>query len=333
MHKEWPYRNQLLTWLKNTYKHRYTKYGHPERTVRDLELNQLYVNSDVVVGDSLCLGFNHPYYWSDRVYETLGRGGFIIHPYIKGMEEEFTDGENIVFYEYMDFPGLKSKIDYYLSHEEDRERIRYNGHEFVKRNATYHNRLTQMLDIIFPPLTDKEQRELADKINANPYLQAQPLPHVGDSDLRINLGAGNNQFEGWVNVDHIPLPGIDVVHNLMVFPYPFESGSGSEISVYDVLEHLDHYTDDKRPSVIAFIEECYRILKPGGKLFIQTPRYDADFLWIDPTHVRGFHEKSMDFFDPETEFGKSTGFYSDAKFSVLCETLPNKNLRFTMIKL
>lgn len=324
MHKEWPYRQQLVNWLQRTYGNRYKKYGHPERTVRDMELNQLYANAKVVVGDSLCLNFNHPYYWSDRVYETIGRGGFIIHPYIKGMEEEFTDGENIVFYDFNNWNELGSKIDFYLSHPLERQAIREAGFDFVKENATYNNRLQQMLDIVFstPHLSD-EEKDLV--VGAIP-LQALP------QQLKINLGAGQDQFEGYVNVDMVEMPGIDVVHNLMEFPYPFEDESAIEIKAVDVVEHLANYTADNRPSVIAFVEECYRILKPGGTLYIQTPGWKADFLWIDPTHVRGFDIQSFDFFDPDTAFGKSTGFYSKAKFKVRAEELSNHNLRFWLTK-
>lgn len=147
---------------------------------------------------------------------------------------------------------------------------------------------------------------------------------------KVYLGAGNDRRPGYIHVDYLALEGIDVVHNLMEFPYPFEDNSADHIIVIDVLEHLDNYTPDRRPSVIAFIEECHRILIDGGEMFIQTPRYDAEFTWLDPTHVRGFHEQSMDFFDPTTHFGQTTGFYSQAKFKVSCKILPNKNLQFTM---
>lgn len=155
--------------------------------------------------------------------------------------------------------------------------------------------------------------------------------------MRISLGAGTEIEKGWTHVDLLDLPGIDVVHNLMQFPYPFKDESADEIKAKDLIEHLDHYVHSEgnrgRPTIITFIEECYRILKPGGTLWIQTPRFDAEFLWIDPTHVRGFHERSMEFFDPDQDFGKSTGFYSEAKFKVTSEVTENKNLIFTMVKL
>jgi predicted SAM-dependent methyltransferase len=300
LHTEWPYRKKLLDWLRNTYGDRFGKYGHPEATIRNQDLNDLYASAKVVVGDSLCLNFTKPYYWSDRVYETIGRGGFIIHPFIEGMQEEFKHRETIVFYEYNDWTGLKTQVDHYLEHEDERKRIQQAGQDYVREHATYHNRLKQLL--------------------------------AKTDDLKINLGAGQDQFEGFVNTDRVRLPGIDVVHNLVEFPYPFPDACASEMRAVDVLEHLPNYVADGRPGVIAFIEECHRILKPGGELYIQTPGYDAEFLWLDPTHVRGFHPESMDFFDPDKHYGQTTGFYSEAKFSVKVEQLENKNLRFWMRK-
>lgn len=150
--------------------------------------------------------------------------------------------------------------------------------------------------------------------------------------MKINLGAGQDLQQGYTNVDMLPLPGIDVVHNLMDFPYPFARNHAEEILAVDVIEHLDHYTADRRPSIVAFVEECHRILEPGGLLYIQAPGHDAEFMWDDPTHVRGFTAKSFDFFDPEKPYGQTTGFYTNAKFTVGHEVLPNKNLRFWMTK-
>lgn len=151
--------------------------------------------------------------------------------------------------------------------------------------------------------------------------------------MRLNLGAGRDPSPGWVNVDMVPGPGIDVVHNLTDYPWPFEDGTATHIKAVDVLEHLPPYTPDHRPGVVAFLEECHRLLVDGGELFIQTPRWDADFLWIDPTHVRGFHEQSLDFFDPSTHYGRVSGYYSRARFAVRHETLPNRNLRFWATRL
>lgn len=145
-HPEWQYRPQLIDWLSSTYKNRFSHYGNGGiKSLRGEELNTLYASSKVVVGDTLCIDFKYPNYWSDRVYETMGRGGFIIHPYISGMEKEFEDKKHLIFYEYGNMKQLKELIDYYLEHDNERETIRKAGHELVKTSYTYKNRWQQAL--------------------------------------------------------------------------------------------------------------------------------------------------------------------------------------------
>jgi len=151
--------------------------------------------------------------------------------------------------------------------------------------------------------------------------------------MKLNLGSGNDPKEGFVNVDFLDLPEVDYIYNLMDFPYPWDDSSVDEIHAVDVLEHLDNYTKNGSPTYLTFIEECHRMLKPKGKLFIQTPSWDSPLLWIDITHVRGFDLQSFDFFDPDTEFGKTRDFYSTARFKI---TKKHRNdngvLQFEMVK-
>lgn len=147
-HPEWPYRPQLIQWLESTYGSRFAHFGGDGKgTVRGKALNDLYASAKVVVGDTLCLGFDHPEYWSDRLYETTGRGGFIIHPYIEGIRNDFTESE-LVTYKYRDFDGLKKLIDHYLIHDVERETIQRAGHDRTKRDHTYTNRIAQVLEIL-----------------------------------------------------------------------------------------------------------------------------------------------------------------------------------------
>ena len=161
-HREWPYRPRLIDWLRQTYGDRFKKYGNPEATVRGKLLNSVYASAKVVVGDSLCPGYTHPHYWSDRAYETIGRGGFLIHPWIQGMMQEFTDGVHLRFYEYGDFVELKRLIDYYVEHDAERESIRRRGHLLVKEFCTYHNRMKELLAILTNPAAAKYAGSLAD---------------------------------------------------------------------------------------------------------------------------------------------------------------------------
>jgi len=148
-HQEWKWRPQLIDWLSQTYGDRFKHYGNDGLgVVRGDELNRLYASTKIVVGDTLCLNFNYPYYLSDRVFETTGRGGFLLMPYIKGIEDLFEVGKEIITFKFGDFKDLKKKIDYYLEHDEEREKIRIAGFERTKKDHTYKNRWIKILETI-----------------------------------------------------------------------------------------------------------------------------------------------------------------------------------------
>lgn len=148
-HPEWSYRPKLVDWLQRTYGSRFGHFGNDGiKIVRGDELNRVYASAKVVVGDTLCIDFTYPDYWSDRIYETTGRGGMIIHPYIKGLETQFDDGKEAVFYQYGDFDDLKTKIDQLLRDDRKRESIRLAGHARTKNEHTYTQRLQQIIETV-----------------------------------------------------------------------------------------------------------------------------------------------------------------------------------------
>lgn len=149
-HPEYPFRPQLIDFLRQTYGQRFIHIGNDGEVgqQRGLQLNQVYRNAKIVVGDTLQLNFNYPYYYSDRLFEVPGRGGFSIFPNIKGVEDCYEDGKEIVLYEHGNLEDLKNKIDYYLAHEQEREAIRLAGFERTKRDHTYVNRWKFILDTI-----------------------------------------------------------------------------------------------------------------------------------------------------------------------------------------
>jgi len=149
-HPEWLWRPQLIDWLRDTYGTRFTHIGGDgdTGTLRGDELNRAYAGSKVAVGDTLCLGFDYPWYASDRLFEAPGRGGFQIFPRIKGIPELF-DG-TMPFFDFGDFDGLKELIDYYLEHDQGRETLRTLCHAHVKGHHTYVHRWQTILDTVCP---------------------------------------------------------------------------------------------------------------------------------------------------------------------------------------
>jgi ubiquinone/menaquinone biosynthesis C-methylase UbiE len=105
---------------------------------------------------------------------------------------------------------------------------------------------------------------------------------------RLNLGAGVDIKQGYINTDITPGPGIDVVHDLNKVPYPFKDNEFDEILAYSILEHVD--------DLVKTMDELYRILKPGGKLDIIAPHYNGPGAWGNPTHRRTFTYQSFLYF-------------------------------------
>lgn len=139
----WNYRAQLVSWLKKTYGDRFQHFGQ-DGNLRHEALNDVLATLKIVIGDTV----HSPYYWSNRVYEMTGRGAFMIHPKVKGLEKEFQYYKHFIPYQYNDWQGLKEKIDYYLTHDEEREKIRKAGYEYCHKHHTYRNRVKDILSIL-----------------------------------------------------------------------------------------------------------------------------------------------------------------------------------------
>ena len=103
-------------------------------------MNNTYASIKVVVGDHCFAGM--PRYWSDRLPETCGRGGFLLYPRTEGMTIPTAT------YEPQNTRDLIQKIDYFLAHEEERQAIRDAAFEHVRTNDTYTNRLQEIVRVL-----------------------------------------------------------------------------------------------------------------------------------------------------------------------------------------
>jgi len=147
-HKEWGYRLELTRWLEREFGPRLGLYPVPgEHALRGQPLVDLYGNAKVIVGDS-CLNGGITNYWSDRIPETLGRAGFLIHPNVEGLTDHFTPGEHLVTYDLGDFETLRNLIETYVVEEGERNRIRYTGQYHVLQHYTYEERMKQLVQLL-----------------------------------------------------------------------------------------------------------------------------------------------------------------------------------------
>jgi hypothetical protein len=144
-HSEWTHRPALIAHLDSWYGERFRCWppdGQP--AIRGAALRNLYASTRVNVGDS-CLAGGQIRYWSDRIPETLGRGGFLIHPRVEGLGEHFRLGHHLLTWDAGDWDSLRHSIEWALSHPDEREQIRFQGREHVLEHHTYTVRMRQLL--------------------------------------------------------------------------------------------------------------------------------------------------------------------------------------------
>ncbi|KKK94235.1 hypothetical protein LCGC14_2684910, partial [marine sediment metagenome] len=75
-------------------------------------------------------------YWSNRIYEITGRGGFFIHNKVEGMPDYIPQFE---------YGKEKEMIKYYLEHEEEREELRMIQFE---KCPTYDDRIKELIKLL-----------------------------------------------------------------------------------------------------------------------------------------------------------------------------------------
>ena len=123
---------------------------------------------------------------------------------------------------------------------------------------------------------------------------------------RLNIGCGVNPEERSINLDMYKLKGVDVVHNLNDYPYPFKDNTFKEVFADNVLEHLDDLN--------KVLNELSRICKNGAILDIIVPLAPTMFAFRDPTHKLFFTYRTFEYF---TEEETALNHYTESRFKIL----------------
>jgi hypothetical protein len=133
-------RKKCLELLKAKYKECFALIGDTAKTkYHGRELANIFASTKVVVApDGPCTDR----YWSNRVYLTLGLGGFLIHPYCRELMDHYTP-EELTYYNNQE--ELHSLIDHYLYHPEEREARRLAGHQKTLSHHLYRHRCEQLV--------------------------------------------------------------------------------------------------------------------------------------------------------------------------------------------
>jgi SAM-dependent methyltransferase len=124
--------------------------------------------------------------------------------------------------------------------------------------------------------------------------------------MKLHLGCGRDVKQGYVNLDSVAGPGIDVVADLDQVgtkPLPFEDDSVDEFLGSHLLEHI------REP--LPLMQELHRIAKPGSHAVFNLPYGSSDDAWTDPTHRRPWFMDSFGYFSQPFYWRADYGYRGD----------------------
>jgi SAM-dependent methyltransferase len=110
----------------------------------------------------------------------------------------------------------------------------------------------------------------------------------------VALGAEPEQPE-WTTLDINPECKPDILFDLGFLEtgsqLPIAPESLDEIHAYQVLEHFGQQGDYR--GFFSTFRELWRVLKPGGVLYGDTPSLSSPWLWGDPGHCRAILPQTL----------------------------------------
>ena len=140
----------------------------------------------------------------------------------------------------------------------------------------------------------KNDFEVINPCNEDPFAVIS-LGSKEDTDLAVK--SAKNAFDTWKETSKEErlslLEKLSSVYkkrfNEMAEAISLEMGApmdwATDVQTASGKDHLDDF--------ILAMEEIYRILKFGGKLYIKVPYWNSSYTFMDPTHKRGFHENTF----------------------------------------
>jgi ubiquinone/menaquinone biosynthesis C-methylase UbiE len=87
--------------------------------------------------------------------------------------------------------------------------------------------------------------------------------------MKLEIGGGTRPQKGFIEMDAIDYPSIDLVHDATITPYPFDDNSLDEVYSHWVLEHFS------QRHIGRILKEWLRVIKVGGIVNATTNNCEA----------------------------------------------------------
>ena len=148
---------------------------------------------------------------------------------------------------------------------------------------------TKLISILISLKTSYARLIRGGKINR--YLSSHKI-------RKLQIGSGKNILEGWLNTDINPGRDSSSVFLDAAKRFPFKDGIFDYVFCEHMIEHMEYKEG------LRMLRECFRILKPGGKIRISTPdmRFLIEVYSPRKTELqKKYISWAMDSFMPEME--------------------------------
>ena len=139
------YRDQAIEYLRKHFN--ISVYGGWPGA-KDNLMNDQYEESNVYSRSKIAISISHfniERYFSDRLLRAMGSGCFTISHYYEGIEIDFEVGKHLETFK--DFGELKEKCNYYLAHEDERNKIAMAGCKHIHDKFAIENMVDDILKI------------------------------------------------------------------------------------------------------------------------------------------------------------------------------------------
>lgn len=142
----------------------------------------------------------------------------------------------------------------------------------------------------------------------------------GSELLHVDLACGQRKKEGFKGLDRSKIDGVDYVHDLMRFPWPFGDESVYEFNCEHYVEHIPIQLSDGSYGLNRFMEEVYRCLMEKGTIRICAPFYMSQEAYQDPTHTRCITDRTFMYYNQYVTEGTLDHYMPQCNFEIISQT-------------
>jgi predicted SAM-dependent methyltransferase len=115
----------------------------------------------------------------------------------------------------------------------------------------------------------------------------------------VDIGCGAKKLNGAFGLDRRKEPSVDIICDFE-HAVPLKTNSIDVVNMSHIMEHIR--------DLIPFMEEVYRVCRPGAEVRVIVPYYTSRGAFRDPTHVRFITEDTFQYFESPTNYGVKTNF-------------------------